>query len=302
MHASIALWVMMVGGCLPPESEITTVPLKDDLFGLTSIQDLELKERSARVRLPQVPTISNTQQPADDYQPHKRYQPPYSPMDPRAAQRPMPMMPTPPTDAGPSVGGGYQPERYGQTRGYQPGGGYQAGGGYQPGGGYSSGTPKNDPYANNLMGGATPAGYAPPMPQRAPIVPTANNYITGANPLLGMLNQAGIGASSNPYANASAGGGSKPYNDYVAPNGYSPWNALYTTPTNNGTVNSYTSAVQPAMQQQNFNSHMSEQINGVLTSPRYNNSGTPGMEVPMGSNGMANPQIFQNYKNYYPTY
>ena len=53
------------------------------------------------------------------------------------------------------------------------------------------------------------------------------------------------------------------------------------------------------MDQQNFNSHVSEQINGVQTMQR-GVSGTPGMEINTGGNGLVNPQIFQNL--YYPTY
>ena len=39
-------------------------------------------------------------------------------------------------------------------------------------------------------------------------------------------------------------------------------------PTNNGTVNPYTNYVRPAMDQQTFNAHVSEQINGVQTMQR----------------------------------
>ena len=38
--------------------------------------------------------------------------------------------------------------------------------------------------------------------------------------------------------------------------------------TNNGTISPYTAYVQPAISQQNFNSHVSEQINGVQTMQR----------------------------------
>jgi hypothetical protein len=95
-----------------------------------------------------------------------------------------------------------------------------------------------------------------------------------------------------------AGGAAKPYSDYRPPSGYSPWNNL-NLPTNNGTVNPYTNYVRPAMDQQTFNAHVSEQINGVQTMQRYG-AGTPGMEVPMSGPGLANPQIFQNYMNFYP--
>ena len=44
----------------------------------------------------------------------------------------------------------------------------------------------------------------------------------------------------------------------------------------------YTTYVRPAMDQQNFNAHVSEQINGVQTMQRGYGAGTPGMEVNIG--------------------
>ena len=65
--------------------------------------------------------------------------------------------------------------------------------------------------------------------------------------------------------NPSAEGGSKPFNGYQPPSGYSPWQQLYTSQTNNGTVSPYINNVRPQLDQQNFNAHVSEQINGVQT-------------------------------------
>ncbi len=286
MHASIALCVMMVGGYLPPESEITTVPLNIDPAGFSNIQDLEWKEGAKNIHLPQVPTIQNGQSSVDDSRKGK-FAVPYPPTDPRAPQGRSLAMPAPPTQAGPANGGGYQAGGIGQAGGY----------GQQ---GYSSGAPKNDPYANVSVARnpVTATGaYVQPTPQ-AIVAPSTSNFTNGysANALTA---QYGL----PPIATPSVGGASssKPFNGYQPPSGYSPWMALNAS-TNNGTLNPYTAYVQPAVSQQNFNSHVSEQINGVQTMQRNLNSGTPGTEVNVGGNGLANPQIFQNYRGYYPTY
>lgn len=136
MHASIAIFVMLVGGPVNPEIEITVLPLKDDPSSQTSIQDLEWKERVKQHPLPHVPTLDDRQQTADDSGRNG-----YRPYPPTGTQpvRP-PVMPAPPTDAGP-VGNGYGPSGnygYGQA-------GSGGGGNYGPNGGYGGGPP---PYGN----------------------------------------------------------------------------------------------------------------------------------------------------------
>ena len=84
------------------------------------------------------------------------------------------------------------------------------------------------------------------------------------NSVNSITNHYGLSSSQNPLANPAAGGGSKPFNNYQPPSGYSPWQLL-NQPTQNGTLYPYTAYVQPALNQQNFNSHVSEQINGVQT-------------------------------------
>ena len=67
---------------------------------------------------------------------------------------------------------------------------------------------------------------------------------------------------NGPVAGMGGNAGySKPFSGYTPPNGYSPWMGLY-QPTN-GSVDPYTAYVQPALSQQNFNAHVSEQIQGV---------------------------------------
>ena len=194
------------------------------------------------------------------------------------------VMPEAPTSPGATAG---------QT-GYGPAG---YGGQGQPSGQSSAG----DPYANLPTAGRNPvAGYNRGMsvPQ-VPVAPGASNYAY-PNSVNSITNPYGLPNSASPLANPSAGGGSKPFSNYQSPNGFTPWQLL-NQPTQGGTLNPYTAYVQPVLNQQNFNSHVSEQINGVQTMQRGYGAGTPGSEVNTGGNGLVNPQIFQNYPNYYPT-
>jgi len=280
MHASIALCVMMFGGVVYPDSDLTTIPLKDDLSNPTALQDLEWKERVKRQPLPRVPSVDDRQQSGDD----SRFRRPYPPTDPRAMQPRQQMMPDAPTSAGGGQGqSGYGQPGYGQSGIGQPGYGSPTGGG-QPG--------TNDPYANLPIAGRNPvAGYNRGMniPQAPTLQQGLNNYPYSMN---SVTNPYGLPSTSNPMVNPSAGT-AKPFNNYQAPNGFSPWQLL-SQPTQNGTVNPYTSYVQPVLSQQSVNSHLSEQINGVQTQRGYG-AGTPGMEMNTGGNGLVNPQIFQNY-------
>lgn len=268
MHASIALCVMMLGGPIYPEAEITTVPLKDDLANLTSIQNLEWQEAVKGRTLPPVPTMVNPRQSADDNRPGPYRYPPTS-QQPR-----QPMMPSAPTDATGGGGGGYSPGRYGQ------GGGYAA-----PAAPYATGSiPGRYPVNTfNNSGGQ----YNAPVP---PVAPRASDY-SGQLSVTAIASQYGLGNNAAPIM--SAGGGAKPFSDYQRPNGYSPWNLLNQS-TNNGTLSPYTAYVRPAMDQQMFNSHISEQINNVRTQQPYY-SGTPGVETNLGGNGLLNPNSVQVY-------
>ena len=271
MHASIALFVMMTGGWMAPEPEVTTIPLKSDIFNVTSIQDLEWKESTKRVRLPRVPTIQDDYQQASDSRTRGRYPSPYPPTDPQAPHPPTPNLPSPPTSAGPATGTGYQPGMVGQAGNYGQAGGYSSGG-------YTSGIARNDPYGNaNLSTTVRGApGVAAPSAPSAPQMPSVNNYVANNS-------MRGGGMFGNIPANPiTAGGPPKAFNDYRPPSGGSPWNYLYTSNTNNGTVSPYMNYVQPALQQQNFNAHISEQIQGVQTMQRMYNSMTPGVENPRG--------------------
>lgn len=265
MHASIAFCAMMVGGLIYPEAEITSIPLKDDFSGRTSIQDMEWRERVKRVPLPRVPTVDDRTQAGDDTRMRDR-RTPVSPTDPNAPRGRKPMMPEPPTQAG-------------DLQGQRPSSNMQPSGGYAP-----PTAPSDDPYANMSV------------PGRKPV----SGYGTRGVPTSPTMQRAGNLTANNPMTNPSVGGGSKPYSDYRAPSGYSPWLELNQR-TNNGTINPYSQYVRPQVDQQNFNAHTREQINGVQTLQRGYGAETPGMEVPMGGAGMANPNTFQNYKGYYPT-
>lgn len=116
--------------------------------------------------------------------------------------------------------------------------------------------------------------------------------------IMNRANEGNYGVSPNPYQNTSVGGGAKPFSDYQRPTGYSPWMNLYNTPTNNGTVSTYTNNVQPQFQQQQYNQQTAERIQGVqnyIVGPR--GGGTPGMEMPVNGAGLANPYGYINYGN-----
>jgi len=212
-------------------------------------------------------------------------------------QNVMPETPTPTT--GPGGQPGYGQQEYGQGQ-QGLGQGQQGNGQGQQGYAAPINPRSNDPYANTTIPGRNPvSGYSRGMtvPQIPPTPTVGSNYgyPTSVN---NITNPYGLPSSSNPMANPSAGGVSKPFSNYQAPSGFSPWQLL-NQPTQGGTINPYTAYVQPVMTQQNVNSHLSEQINGVQTQQRYG-AGTPGMELNTGGNGLVNPQIFQNYLNYYP--
>ena len=306
MHASIAVFVMMLGGPICPEPEITTIPLKDDLSNQTSaqnIQNLERQEYTNRVKLPPAPTVEMG--PGDSgVQPQRN---PYSPTNPGTYQRRPPTIPDSPTSPQSASNGqqGYAPGHLGNG-GYGAGGNANSGG-YGNTGGYPSGVPRNDLGNGSAVGrnaisppvGGGSGQYAAPTAIAPPTTATYTN--SPNNSVSGLTSQYGLTSPQYPtMANPSTGTAPKAYDNYQAPSGYSPWMNLY-QPTNNGTLSAYTAYVQPAQSQQNFNSRVSAQINGVQTMQRNYNSGTPGMEVNVGGNGMANPAIFQNYKGYYPS-
>jgi hypothetical protein len=130
--------------------------------------------------------------------------------------------------------------------------------------------------------------------QTAPIAQGISNYTTAANNSVNSItNQYGLPSTTTAMANIP-GGANKPYSDYQPPSAYSKWNNLQ-LPSSNGTINPYTAYVKPVADQQSFNAHISEQINGVRTMQSGVGSGTPGVEVSVGGNGLANPNAFQSY-------
>jgi hypothetical protein len=286
---------MMFGGVTYPEmpsDAITTLPLFYDPSPLDPRWEQERLDRLKHHPLPHVVTLDDRQPSADD----NRYKSPYyRPNLQQQQNRQAGVMPQAPTQAGPlgqAAGAGpygAPPAQIGQAGPYGPGGNGSPG---QVG--------RDDPYANAGVPGANPlARYNSRMnvPQ-VPQPPTVANY-TSNNSVNSITNQYGLPNTSNGFSNPVAGGGAKPFNNYQPPSGYSPWQLL-NQPTQNGTLNPYTNFVQPALSQQNFNAHVSEQINGVQTMQR-NYGGTPGQEINVGgSSGLVNPQIFQNYLNYMP--
>ena len=215
---------------------------------------------------------------------------PYAPQ--RRSQTDIPMSPT-----DPGYGGGAGPTRPSGPMPTAPG----------SGGGQSYG---NDGagYTSNRSSGYTPPSFGKPVSNNyggygtqttatsVPHTPTASDTMGG---IMSVANMTGLGVSANPMLNNSVGM-QKPFSGYQPPSGYSPWMSLYNQPTNNGTVSTYTSTVQPQMQQQAYNRQMAEQIQGVRNNMTAPPSGT-GEEQPMATgNGLANPNAFLNYGPYYP--
>jgi len=149
----------------------------------------------------------------------------------------------------------------------------------------------NGPSLNSAPVAGGYGTYAPTRANLATPAQTASKYIASNNGS-DIARQYGL----PPVSNIGADTGGKAFSNYQAPSGYSPWNNL-TLPTNNGTTNPYTAYVKPAMDQQMFNSHISEQINGVQTQQRLY-QGTPGYEVPISGAGLANPSQFINYSTH----
>jgi hypothetical protein len=289
MHAQIAICMMMVGGYIVPEADIKTIPLNDDLSNLIAIQDKEYRERAQNRVLPRVPTVADPRQAVED-----RYGPyapnaymPRNPIDQNAYRRQA--ITEAPTAGGNS--GVPNPWQAGQTgQGAMPrmpgaGGNY-----YNPSPGVSTAGPAGNTYTPNGSSGfanpvATP-GFAAGHALGVGAAPTASGYIQ-ANNGSQLASRYGLPPVSNITAGPTAGGG-KAFDGYQAPSGNSPWNGLF-APTANGTTNPYTQYVRPAMEQQTFNAHISEQINGVQTQQRYG-GGTPYHEMPPPSGpGLVNP-------------
>ena len=294
---------------MPPELEITAIPLKDDNSSASTIQEMEWKQAARQHVLPRVPTINDDRQAGGvggGVMPGRRTGLPVSPTDPNAPYRRQPVMPVAPTEAGelgtnrpspgtmPTVPGAYHPAN--TVGGYRPGYGP---GNYSPsnGQGYVGNRPSqfnaptfSQPVQPGLSGAMTSA-------LQPPVTPTTSNYLNRTTAAQ-YMNIPGV--DQNPFLTqpaAGTGDAAKPFADYQRPNGYSPWMSLYNTPTSNGTVDPYTSAVLPAMQQQQYNQQIGNQVRGMQQMQGMY-GGTPGTEVPVGGAGMANPSAFQNYGNY----
>ena len=300
MHATIAFYLLAVGGPVAPElpsaPEFIDVPLYVGATAPNAMQDLQWKLRLQRYPLPRVPTLDMREpRMASNNGGNSRRSAP--PSDPYAQQRrqaqAQPGLPMSPTDPGsiesnrmahngpmPSLPGAGQ----GGAQGYSS----------NSGGGYTAGNFAPKVYGN--YGGASIQTTA----NQANVAPLASNYMAN---VYQQANISNYGVQPNPMLNPVTGGSQKPFSDYQRPSGYSPWMGLYSTPTNNGTVNPYYSTVQPNMQQQQYNHAVAEQIQGVrnyLVSPQ--GGGTPGTEVPVGGAGMANPNGYINYANPMPNH
>ncbi len=196
-----------------PEPEITTVPLRDNLSSITSIQDMEWIEQATRRTLPRVPTLDDRPQAGDDGRtrtgyrtgpggyPNSAYPNSAYPNSGGSNQGYPRGMPQSPTDAGPSPsGGGYpRPASIGQGNGYGPTS--APGGGYQPNAPRSNSPNYSSPVSNHVNGNYSYNGAAPAVQQP----PTASNY-TANNNVASIENHDMALASPSPYASGRSNG------------------------------------------------------------------------------------------------
>ena len=150
----------------------------------------------------------------------------------------------------------------------------------------------NDPYSNNSHAGTAPGYNTPADGPNSHSDADRQQLYAGIHP--NPMNQAGLGGMTNPYSNPSAGAAAKPYNDYQRPNGYSPWQLL-NQPTQGGTLNPYTTYVQPARatELQLAHERADQRRADVATLQQFRHARRGGYQ---GGNGLVNPSIFQSYK------
>jgi hypothetical protein len=175
-----------------------------------------------------------------------------------------------------------------------------------------------------------PRPYQPPGPQQStgmPLAPTDPNALPGgpASPTA-----SGQGGAGSQIGAARWGGQGSPRSGFQSTNGspqqlgaqrqyypntpiapsapatyhappiVSPYQQLYSSQTNNGTIDPYSTYVKPALDQSQANHAFSEQIGGLRSNMQNRGFGPGnGQEVPVG-NGLVNPGYFQNYKQFYP--
>ena len=297
MHATITLCLMMVGGPVAPEAEISTIPLSNDQTAVTALQDLQWQERAKHLPLPRVPTISDNQPnttrekiACGGRQKHRSGSgsgsDPYSQRKVQSTGT-MPLAPTDPGDlSGGRAPGGAMPA--------VPGQGLNQNNSQNRATSYNQNNFNQPAFNQPSVNGGYGYGGATTSAPRAQGIQTVDSIVSQST-------AAGrnYGTAPNPFLNPSAGGNggaAKPFSDYQRPNGYSPWQSLYATPTNNGTVSTYSSSVQPQMQQQQYNAQFSESIRGVQTVQNRLTSGTPGVEQQPGTgSGLVNPNSYINY-------
>ncbi len=295
MHASIAVYLMIVGGPIAPQMDTIDVPLTIDYLSPAALDDLERKQRNRRYKLPVPPTLGDDQSVGNENRGNRgRYVPP---TDPNAQQRrqqaTMPMSPTDPGNTaggiGGAGGGGYAP---GRTPALPGGGIGQSNEGYYNNNRTSQFNPGASSFnkpVNGQYGGYGVQTQAAPVPH----TPVAGDSLRGIMDVANRTNGSGYGVPSNPMLNMQPTD-QRPFNDYQRPSGYSPYMSLYNTPTNNGTVSTYTSTVQPMIQQQQYNRQVAEQIQGFRNAIVAPATGSGGMDMNVGT-GLLNPGSVLNY-------
>jgi hypothetical protein len=125
-----------------------------------------------------------------------------------------------------------------------------------------------------------------------------NRPVQSLNNNLAMLAPPVTAPSVQQAAQAPMG---KAFSGYQTPSGVSPWMNLYRT--NTGGVDNYTTLVRPQFQQNYMNQQTGRDIRGLEQNTRTQGAGLQQLNRDTRNlQGVATPQFYQNYGNYYPGY
>ena len=286
MTTTLAFCTLLLGGWISPEIDDSTPPLREDMTQPETVQANEMRLQGKTISLLPAPSLANgLGGPSGSAYPGTGTGTGSQSQWRRPAGA-MPGMPTSPGTGAPTGPNG----NYGGPGAY----GYGAAG--MPAAptrssedAYGAGASRRSGWgaAQSPMDSGSPDANRSNM---QPAAPSATSDINqGAGNYYANLRPAGApGALGNPKAFDNAS---------LAPRA-SPYLNLYTSRTANGTIDPYTSAVVPALDQIQNQQKVSAQIGGLQKTLRRP-AGTGGMEVPTGQ-GLANPGQFINYPQYPP--
>jgi hypothetical protein len=147
---------------------------------------------------------------------------------------------------------------------------------------------------------------------RMPVSPTSRSIGSAAAGLAATPRYAVSPGSSGTYAtsgyatsaSASAAPQSlpeKPFSAYRSMPGVSPYLNLFRNDTSLGTIDNYTTIVRPELEQRYFNQQIRRDVRGLERDSRAQGAALQQMGVPRSPQGIATPQYYLNYGNYFPS-